>query len=451
MKEFLLTSIIVVFSFCALAQPNYSLDIYRVSQGQKANYYNRQAKSFIKNGKLVEGAMNAAMGLKLADNKSKISSAQEHLNESYSRAISESKNRIALLEVNTESFSGDQTVTDQAEVVRLYKAMHTLNLMIKDIPPASLKPAKKKDQGFNPELEEFTAQISVAQENFDESKELAAVMHYNEGRELESKGGKLNSRMAAKRYTWANQYSPGYRDAMDRYDEVKKLGTTRMGLMKFESARSQYGDLGAIVTDNLLDLLASKAASLEFFEVIDRNQVDQVINEQQLALSGLMDESTTADIGELQGVDVLLVGNITKNFIDRQKSGPETKTYSKSVKVGTETYLDSKGKEKTRDVMQTVNVEAKIHTKRAEAIVGGSFKVLDVKSGQLLLAGTATGSDDWSIDWIGEYTGDARALPSLARKEPAYPSYDKLINNATNHTASQIFGDLVSYAEKVGR
>jgi len=450
MKEFLFTSVIVAISFCSLAQPNYSLDIYRVGEGQKANYYNRQAKSFIKNGIYDKAAMNAAMGLKLADNKSRISSGQEYLNESYSRAINESKNRIALLGVNTESFSGDKTVTDQAEIVRLYKTMYLLNLMIKDIPPASLKPAKKKDQGFEADLEDFTSQISAAQENFEESKELAAVMHYNEGRELESKGGKLNSRMAAKRYTWANQYSAEYRDAMDRYEEVKKLGTTRMGLMKFESARSQYGDLGAIVTDKLLDFLASKASSLEFFEVIDRNQVDEVINEQQLALSGLMDESTTADIGELQGVDVLLVGNITKNFIDRQKSGPETKSYSKSVKVGTETYLDSKGKEKTRDVMQTVNVEAKIHTKRAEAVVGGSFKVLDVKSGQVLLAGTATGSDEWSINWIGEYTGDARALPSLARKEPAYPSYDKLINNATNNTASQIFNDLISYAEKVG-
>ena len=397
------------------------------------------------------GAMNAANALKLADNKGRTSTAQEHLNESYDRAINEGKNRIALLEVNTASFSGDQTVTDLAEIVRLYKTMYTLNLMIKDIPPKALKPVKRKDPGFSPEIEDFKDQLSASQENLEVGKEEAAVMHYTEGRALESKGGKLNSRMAAKRYKWTNQYSPGYRDATDRYDAVKKLGTTRLGLMKFESTGSRYGDLGAIVTDKLLNLLASKAASLEFFEVIDRNQVDMVISEQQLALSGLMDESTTADIGELQGVDVLLVGNITKNFVDRQKTGPATKTYSKSVKVGTEKYVDSKGKEKTRDVMETVNVEAKIHSKYAEAFVGGSFKVLDVESGKVLLAGTATGSDKWSIDWIGEYTGDARALPSLARKEPAYPSYDKLLDNATDNTASQIFSNIVSYAENVGR
>jgi len=119
--------------------------------------------------------------------------------------------------------------------------------------------------------------------------------------------------------------------------------------------------------------------------------------------------------------------------------------------VGTEKYVDSKGKEKTRDVMQTVHVEAKIHSKYAEAFVGGSFKVLDVKSGKVVLAGTATGTDKWGIDWIGEYTGDGRALPSLARKEPAYPSYDKLINNATDNAASQIFSNIVTYAENVGR
>jgi hypothetical protein len=443
--------LVVLGATYAYSQPNYSVDIYRVQQGQKVNYYNKEAKNFIKNGKFLLGAMNAANALKLADNKNRTSTAQEHLNESYARAINESKNRIALLEVNTESFSGDQTVTDQAEIVRLYKAMYTLNLMIHDIPLKALQPVKKKDPGFRPEIEDFKDQLSVAQGNLEKGKEEAAVMHYNEGRALESKGGKLNSRMAAKRYKWANQYSPGYRDAMDRYEAVKKLGTTRLGLMKFESTGSQYGDLGAIVTDKLLNLLASKAASLEFFEVIDRNQVDKVIGEQQLALSGLMDETTTADIGELQGVDVLLVGNITKNFIDRQKTGPATKSYSKSVKVGTEKYVDSKGKEKTRDVMQTVHVEAKIHSKYAEAFVGGSFKVLDVKSGKVVLAGTATGTDKWGIDWIGEYTGDARALPSLARKEPAYPSYDKLINNATDNAASQIFSNIVTYAENVGR
>ncbi len=277
-------------------------------------------------------------------------------------------------------------------------------------------------------------------------------MHYADGREFESQGSKINSRMAAKRYRWANDYATGYRDAMDRYEEVKKLGTTRMGLLKFESSGSQYGDLGAIVSDKLLEYLTTKASNLEFFEVIDRNQLDVVVQEQQLALSGLMDESTTADIGELHGVDVILVGSVTKNFIDRQKSGPEDRAYSKEVTIRTEKYTDENGKEKTKKIKGKVFAQAKLYEKKANAYVGCSYKVLDIKTGAVLYSGSATGTDEWSKKWIGSYTGDKRALPDLMKKkEPSYPSYDRMINISSNKAANQIYTELLGYAEKVGR
>lgn len=451
MKLISIISLVIFLSLSAFAQPNYSLKTQRVNEGQKVNKYNKTAKDLIKAGKYNQAVMNAAYALKLSLKKGQISSAQGYLNASYNRANQQNLNRIELLEENTESFEGDQTVTDLSEIVRLYKTMRNYNNILKEIPSKSFNAVKKKDPGFHPEIEDYKSNITTAKANFEKSKEDAAVMHYTKGRELESDGGKLNSRMAAKRYRWADEYSPGYRDATDRYEEVRKLGTTRMGLMKFESSGSQYGDLGAIVSDKLLNYLASKAAQLEFFEVMDRNQLDIVVREQQMALSGLMDESTTADIGELHGVDVLLVGNVTKSLIDRQKSGPVDKSYSKSVKVGTEKYINNKGKEKERPVFATVYATAKVHTKRADASVGGSYKVLDVKTGQVLQSGSANGTDNWSVSWIGTFSGDKRALPSLARKEPNYPSYDSMINTSSNKVANQIYSKLLSYAQKVGK
>lgn len=452
MKLLSIVSIALAFSLSSLAQPNYSTKTYRVGEGKKVNQYNKLAKNLIKNGRYNEAALNAAYALKLATKKGHISNAQQYLNESYSRAKQENYNRIELLEENTETFEGDQTVTDLAEIVRLYKTMRTFENVLKEVPAKSFKGAKKKDPGFSPDYEDYKNKISIGKEKLEEAKKQAAEMHYAKGRELESQGSKVNSRMAAKRYRWADEYSPGYRDARARYDEVRKLGTTRMGLMKFESGNSQYGDLGAVVSDQLLNYLATKASNLEFFEVIDRNQLDVVIKEQQLALSGLMDESTTADIGELHGVDVLLVGSITKNFIDRQKSGPEDRSYSKEVTIRTEKYKDENGKEKTRKIKGTVYAQAKLYQKKANAYVGCSYKVIDVKTGTIITSGNSTGTDDWSKKWIGSYTGDKRALPSLLKKqEPDYPSYDRMINVSSNKAANQIYSQLLNYAEEVGK
>ncbi len=451
MKSLSIIVLIFTFSLSVLAQPNYSLKTYRVKSGLKVNQYNKEAKKLIKNGNYNQAAMNAATALKLAAKKGHISTAQEYLNASYNRSVQASLNRIELLEENTESFEGDQTITDLAEIIRLYKAMRATDNILKEVPEKSFQGAKKKDPGFHPEYGAYKSIIATTKERLSTAKEEAAKMHYAKARELEGKGSKIEFKMAAKRYRWAYEYVPNYRDAKERYAEAKKLGTTRMGLMKFESSGSQYGDLGAIVSDKLLGYLSNKAAQLEFFEIIDRNQLDVVVNEQQLALSGLMDESTTADIGELHGVDVLLVGNITKSFIDRQALSPFSKSYSKNVKVGTEKYINDKGKERTRDVMKTVTVTANIHQKKADAFVGSSYKILDVKTGQVLNSGSATGTDNWSVQWIGRYSGDARALPSLAREEPNYPSYDSMISNSSANAANQVYTKIMNYALKVGQ
>jgi hypothetical protein len=69
----------------------------------------------------------------------------------------------------------------------------------------------------------------------------------------------------------------------------------------------------------------------------------------------------------------------------------------------------------------------------------------------VLYSGAITGKDNWSVSWIGSYTGDKRALPGLSKKEPSYPSYDRMITVSSNKAAQKIFSNLLEYAHKVGR
>ncbi len=451
MKNLQLLSILVALSVGAMAQPNYSVKPYRVTEGQKINKYTKAAKGFIKSGNYTEAAMNAAYALRIATKKGQISNSQQYLHDSYNRSVQANLNRIEILEENTESFEGDQTVTEIAEIIRLYKAMRTTDNILKEVPAKSLQGSKKKDPGFHPTFGDYKSKLAEAKENLTKAKEAAAKMHYAEARKLESQGSKLNARMAAKRYRWSDYYVPDYRDANERYDQVKKLGTTRMGLMKFESNNDKYGDIGALVSDKLLNMLAAKALELEFFEVIDRNQLDVVIREQKLALSGLMDESTTSSIGELKGVDVILVGNISSIIVDKDVNSPTSSNHSASVKVGEEKYINKKGKEKTRPIYKEVYATVKIAEKYADAAVGGSFKVLDVKTGNIVKTGISNGTDHWRKRWITSYSGDKRALPNLSETEPKYPSSNILLEKSSTRVAEIIYKQLLSFALDVGK
>jgi curli biogenesis system outer membrane secretion channel CsgG len=450
MKKISICLLILTYSLGALAQPDFNTKPHRTHEGKKVNHYAKEAKKFVKDGQYNEAVLSAAYALKLAAKKGRISSAQKYLNQSYSKAVQQNLNRIESLKENTKTFNGDQTVTDLAEIIHLYKTMWVYNNVLKEVPLESFSPVKKKDDGFNPEIEDYKIDIDVATEKLEKGKQDAVKMHYADGREYQNQGDKLNFKIAAKHYKWTNEYVPNYRDVVARYEEAKKLGTTRMGLMKFKSGRSQYGDVGAIISDKLLGYLASKSIKLEFFEVVDRNQLDMVIKEQQLTLSGLMDESTTADIGELQGVDVLLVGNITKNYIDRQKTGPVEKSYSTEVTIRTEKYIDNEGNEMTRDIRGTVYAKTSEYRKRADAIVSCSYRVLDVNTGVILYSGNEKGTYSWSDSWVGSATGDERALPYSFSDEPIYPSYDEMINISTNEVVRKIYTELLNYITKVG-
>lgn len=451
MKKVIFFLLITILGGAVQAQPNYSLTIYKVQRGKNANFYLRESKRLIKAADYNAAVLNGATALKLADKKRHFSEGQERLNDSYDFALEDNLAKIEALVESTSSFENDRTVTQKAELIRVYKTMIAINDLLASVPEKNFRPVKKKDSGFNYEPLDYSERLKVAKANFEKLKEEAAAMHYADGRALETSESKSELRNSSRHFKWANQYVPNYRDASDRYEAVKKLATTRMGVSNFDASSVEYGNLGAKVSEMLLSSLIDRSRSLEFFEVIDREQLDLVIKEQELSLSGLMDESTTADIGELKGVDVILVGTITESIIDRQEAGPTERSYTKEVVIRKEKYTDEDGKEKTRDIKGDVTAITKEYSKSAEASVGCTFKVVDIRTGQVLESGSITGRETWQFEWISSFRGDKRALPSMAREEKKYPSISTMTNNAAKRASGAVLGDLQSYLNQVGK
>jgi curli biogenesis system outer membrane secretion channel CsgG len=76
------------------------------------------------------------------------------------------------------------------------------------------------------------------------------------------------------------------------------------------------------------------------FSVIERDQIDIILKEQGLSVSGAIDESKAVDIGKLLGVDAMILGSLSYNYEDetytrdfKKKDGTVVITYYRNRKL----------------------------------------------------------------------------------------------------------------------
>src|ERR1700751_3748847 len=73
-------------------------------------------------------------------------------------------------------------------------------------------------------------------------------------------------------------------------------------------------DIGKGISDMLINELVNAGT----YRVIERNQIDKILNEQNFSNSNRADSATAAKIGHILGVDAVITGDITKFGHDDQ-------------------------------------------------------------------------------------------------------------------------------------
>lgn len=461
-KDFFLAIAFFLLSPFLVAQPNFQLYTFNIKKGEGENYYEREAKRNLELETKTSaperflpgvGLLNAAQGLKIAKRKGSISDLQEILRINYDWITESNLMEIEDLKAQSEVFEGDNTVYQKAEIVNYYTLINNYNKILKTTPPTKFEAQRKKEDDLKLAIKSVTEGLTVAKEAFESAKESAAEMHFGKGRELARGEDMQGNKEAAKRFRYALQYVPDFRDAQARYDEARRLGTTRLGISTFESFTApEYGDLGGQISNDILGRFLRNGDEFEFFEVIDRDALDQILAEQKLSLSGLLDESTTAELGGLAGVNSIIVGNVTQASADRQRLDPVARTYEKKIKVGEEKYTDENGKEKTRDIKETVSVIMRENNKLSNATVSASFKILDVATGAVLAADNLTFTSEWEGVWYTYLRGNKKAIPNrLNRTEVPFISEAELVKRALNNVSNSINRRIVEYAQEVSQ
>lgn len=139
---------------------------------------------------------------------------------------------------------------------------------------------------------------------------------------------------------------------------------------------------------HIASLLQSKLLETQYFEILERDRLTRILDEQKLTMTGIMNEATASKIGKLLGVDALVFGEVTLYQVEPDELGSEK--VEKKEGTGKYEWVEEKNiftgkKQKVkREIMRTVWVDQYYRIRRGTVAV--NFRVVDVETGRLLVA-----------------------------------------------------------------
>jgi len=174
------------------------------------------------------------------------------------------------------------------------------------------------------------------------------------------------------------------------------------------------------------------------------------MQEQQLGLTDVIDAHTAVQLGKVLGVHEIVTGKITQIIPTPEGTVSKKVKEEANVVVGTEKYVDNKGKTRERDVYGDVYATATIYTKTASASIGGSYKIIEVKTAKIKKSESFSEEASFSHQWA-IFSGDKKALSSRTkslcqRSETRAPVEAELVNEAARSLSTSLAETLKEYA-----
>jgi len=166
--------------------------------------------------------------------------------------------------------------------------------------------------------------------------------------------------------------------------DLKKV--KRIGILKFDS---NYADLKG--SENIF----SKYLIQQGFKIVDRSQIDKVLNEQKISVSGYISPETTKQLGRVLGVDALFIGEVF-SYIPEKKDVAMVETQNiyeepvyttSNVRRPDGSYAPEISRSGTKI---TSEKRSDPHVYTIYAQVGLTCKLVDVETAEIIWVGTYT-------------------------------------------------------------
>ena len=170
------------------------------------------------------------------------------------------------------------------------------------------------------------------------------------------------------------------------------------------------------IADRILSIISSQATSVGKFEIIDRNLVNEILEEQRFQLSGMVNDENIVEIGNMASADEALILNIIhfnqkgvpkeKEDVEDDEDDKNNTLFSWLVKTVVTEAIDQVRKP------DSLELENNIHTE-----FRGSVKIVNLESGK----------SEKSFDLNASHTGGNRAQ-----------SLSQVLNQITRQTRTKL-------------
>lgn len=356
--------------------------------------------------------------------------AIEALQQALPASIRNNENKIAQLKESTAKFTGDYTVEECQEIVTRYSNLVAISDKLMNLPEIKLK----KGNPIKFDIKNYGADLRQAKEELLKNKELAAEKHYQLGQDLLKQNNIEKNKIAAKEFKKALQYIPDYKDASSMYDQARKLAIKRIAIMPFEnkSGKGQYGAINETITDEIISALLNNPAAVEFVEIITRDQLQQVMNEQNLGSSGIINESTAMQVGKILGVSEIIVGQITQ--ISSAEPTVTTKKYENKRQI----YA--------KEGNYVISALIQEYQKEASAAISGSYKIIDIKTARIIKTDSFKENYNFLCRW-STYLGNPEAIDYNVPRGPEEnaPIDEERVNIVARKLSASLANNIIGY------
>ena len=380
----------------------------------------KSAKTFHNNGNFYQAALYSAKALKLnAKNKK----ALKLFKKSFKLASNKHKTNI----VNFEK------INDNSKWPKLYYVYDELKNLNNEL--ISIRKLISSNE-LNINSKDYSEELNRV-------SPLAAEYAYNEGLFYRSKKDKKNQKMAAKAFKSAQNFVPNYKNSTELYNEARKAALITLMVIPFNGDN----DLVNYIRNRLMMIQSTE--SKEFLQIISRDHVSSILDEQKFQLSGMVDSDQVIEIGELSAANQILSASLVVTNRPPETIVMENIKQEKNIVVREETYFDDEGVKQTKKIKETVYATVSNFKKSAESTLILTYQISDLKSGLLVYTDKIRANSKFYHTWA-TYQGDKRALSSTYKrlvktKEKFAPSSSELSMQASEKITKKLIKKISDY------
>ncbi len=89
--------------------------------------------------------------------------------------------------------------------------------------------------------------------------------------------------------------------------QVKESGEKKISILDFSDLQGNFNELGRFIAEKLTVKMVSRRKD---YSMVDRANLKRILEEHKLTMSGLVDPDNAKKLGQLAGVDAIILGSV---------------------------------------------------------------------------------------------------------------------------------------------